>query len=618
MKIRTLTRLCSGLLIIFTIAIGAVVSFASRQTERIAAQGTQAEKVIIGTFELSQLTLQYVERFEERPLAQWYLQHDALDRALSSPAFENRPVLSRTLAEERSIDKLLKALHSDFEDIRGSFDALVQRSGAAASDRSLANQLSGDLSVKTQRMILDAGSLADLSARARATARLRTDRLIFCLLALLVIIANAVFLLVYRRIIGALANLQKGARIVGDGDLTHRVGNARKDEIGELARAFDAMTSKLKTSYDTLEEQVEERTRELHMMGRRNEIMLASIGDGIIAIDRLWNITLWNPATARLTGWSADDAVGKPFRERVRFIREHDRKENLAFIEDAMLLGETQAMSNSTLLVTRDGREIPVGDSAAPIFDDDGKVSGVIIVFRDVTREKDAVMLRSDFAYASHQLRTPVNKAMWDLEDVMGDAKDPEILEKLQIAYHAIRDVQKLSSRLIDVSQIDQKQIVPVHEELKISAVIKEVVAALKDAADGRDIRLVVKPYAEDFAIDTDPKLLRTALQEVVDNAVRYGVAGGAVEIGVRAEKLDLVFQVADSGIGIPDEQKPLIFTKFFRGQNVPVDAHGAGLGLFIAREYARLIGGKIWFESRLGSGTSFTISIPRVRGMKE
>lgn len=72
-----------------------------------------------------------------------------------------------------------------------------------------------------------------------------------------------------------------------------------------------------------------------------------------------------------------------------------------------------------------------------------------------------------------------------------------------------------------------------------------------------------------------------------------------------------------DRGIGISDEQKPLVSTKFFRGQNVPRDAHGAGLGPFIAREYVRILGGKIWFDSRLGFGTTFTVSIPRVRGMK-
>ena len=357
--------------------------------------------------------------------------------------------------------------------------------------------------------------------------------------------------------------------------------------------------------------------RAIFALHEKERAFLEGIGDGVIAVDRAWKIILWNRTASQLTGWTSEEAMGRPFREHVRFIRERDRKENLAFIEEAMLFGEVRPMSNSTLLLTRDGREIPVSDSAAPLFDADGEVDGVIIIFRDATREKDAAMLRTDFAYASHQLRTPVNKAMWDIELAMDDVTEPGLRDKLQVAYHAIRDVQKLSTRLIDVSQIDQRQIVPVYEDVKVSTIVQDAVAAVEKEAGERRVQFMVKPVREDLIADTDPKLLRTALQEVVDNAALYSVPGGTVEIVVQVEKLDLVFQVMDRGIGVSDEQKPLVFTKFFRGQNVPQDAHGAGLGLFIARSYVQMLGGKMWFDSRLGFGTTFTISVPRVRGMK-
>ncbi|HTK60450.1 MAG TPA: cache domain-containing protein, partial [Candidatus Baltobacteraceae bacterium] len=210
--------------------------------------------------------------------------------------------------------------------------------------------------------------------------------------------------------------------------------------------------------------------RSLFKMHEKERAFLESIGDGVIAVDRAWKIILWNRTASQLTGWAEKDVMGRPFREHVRFVRERDRKENLAFIEEAMLFGEIRPMANSTILVTRDGREIPISDSASPLFDEDGTVNGVIIIFRDATREKDAAMLRTDFAYASHQLRTPVNKAMWDIELALDEAKDPTFREKLQTAYHAIRDVQKLSSRLIEVSQIDQKQIVPEYEDVRIAS----------------------------------------------------------------------------------------------------------------------------------------------------
>jgi len=120
--------------------------------------------------------------------------------------------------------------------------------------------------------------------------------------------------------------------------------------------------------------------------------------------------------------------------------------------------------------------------------------------------------------------------------------------------------------------------------------------------------------------VESAPKAVKEGVNKDEAEKIKKQIeeAGGTVEIDYQAEKLDAIFQVMDRGIGITEEQKPLIFTKFFRGQNVPQDAHGAGLGLFIAREYVRLLGGKIWFESKLGFGTTFTVSIPRVRGMKE
>lgn len=620
MRIKTLLLLSAGMLVATTALIGATVYFASRQTNLIAAQGTQAEKVIEGVFELNQLGAQYVERFEERPRAQWYLQYEALNGALASPAFEYRPLLSRTLAEDRSVGMLLTRLHEDMADIRSSFDELVRRSSVAAANQEVSRQLSGDLLVKTQRMILDADALARLSFQERTTARMRTDRLILGLLALLALAAGAVLLLVYRRIAGPIFKLQEGAKIIGGGDLAHRIGSRSNDEIGQLALAFDVMAIKLKESHDLLEQKVRDRTRELQELSDKSQTLLQSIGDGVIAVDRYWNITLWNHAAERLTGWPKEEVLGKPFRERVRFIREHDRKENLAFIEEAMLYGETKTMSNSTLLLTRDGREVPVGDSAAPIFDEKGRVAGVIVVFHDASREKEASLLRTDFAYASHQLRTPINKALWSLEAAVeeGAAADENLKEQLAVALRGVQDVQKLSERLLMVSQIDQKRMLAEFQDIELAPFLKDVMDEASKIADKRGVKLVTPKVPSGTRLDADPKLFKKALGELLQNAVMYSQSGGKVEVELRLEPLACVLHVRDEGIGISDEQKPLIFTKFFRGQNVPADAAGAGLGLFIAREYARMMGGQLWFESELGKGSTFTISIPRLRVLKE
>lgn len=357
--------------------------------------------------------------------------------------------------------------------------------------------------------------------------------------------------------------------------------------------------------------------REMAAMTRKEQAYLSSVGDGVIAIDRAWNITLWNPAAEKLTGWQAAETLGRPFRERVKFIREQDRRENIAFIEEAMLYGEGRALRNSTLLLTRDGRELPIGDSAAPIFGDDGAVTGVIIVFRDMSREKEANLLRSDFAYASHQFRTPINTALWNLELALEQAKIPEVRQAVENAYRGLLDTRAIAERLLELSQIDQRTITPNFSSVALKSVLGDAVAHAKREIDARGTRLLLPDLPDGSAIDTDAKLLSRAIGELLRNAALYGPAGGETRVGVKSDRLETLIEVADSGPGIPADQQALVFTKFFRGSNVKDDAAGAGLGLFIAREYVRLLGGKLWFQSIEGKGSTFLIKLPNVRGVK-
>lgn len=242
---------------------------------------------------------------------------------------------------------------------------------------------------------------------------------------------------------------------------------------------------------------------------RQERVFLESIGDGVVAIDRSWKITLFNKAAERMTGWREDEVLGRPFRDHVKFLRERDRKENLGFIEEAMLYGESRPMANSTLLVARDGREIPIGDSASPIFGDDGVVAGVIIIFRDVTSENLARSLRTDFAYASHQLRTPINKALWHVEALLERVGKGADREHAVVAYRSLKDVRKLSEALLEVSRIDQGMINVSPGNVEAKALIGQVLDESREAPAAKDVAIDLD--ADEAAFDADPKLLNAA-----------------------------------------------------------------------------------------------------------
>lgn len=343
----------------------------------------------------------------------------------------------------------------------------------------------------------------------------------------------------------------------------------------------------------------------------KERILLKSIGDGVVAIDRQWNIILWNPAATLISGYTEQEALGKPLRDILKFMRMSDRKENIVFIEDAIVRGETRQLENETVLIRKDGSEIPVGDSASPIFDQGGRIMGAIIIFRDVSQERERQALRSDFAYASHQLRTPVNQALWTIETAQGAKGIEEMREAMRIAYLSVRSVQKLVSQLLEVSEIDQGTISQKKETIKVTDVFEGVIKDITIETKARNVTLSIEPISAVAGIETDPKMLKRILTEVLENAVYYNTANGKVHVKVTIQQNDVFTEISDTGIGIPESQKALVFTKFFRGSNIPPEMVGAGLGLYIAKNYVQLLGGKIWFKSEEKKGTTFSILLP-------
>lgn len=343
----------------------------------------------------------------------------------------------------------------------------------------------------------------------------------------------------------------------------------------------------------------------------RERLLLAGIGDGIVAIDRDWRIILWNNAASTITGWTEAEALGKPFRSIVKFIRENDRKEDIAFIEDAIVMQRTSFMDTGVLLIKKDGSEVQIGDSASPINGQDGGVKGAVIVFRDASKERETMHMRSEFVYASHQLRTPITEALWNLDIAKKEDDPAKRAEDMNVVESSLMSIQKLSEHLVVVSEIDQGSISVKKTMTKITDMFEWIQNTLEKKAQEGKITLSFGPVSVAAAFNTDPKLFKKILYEVIDNAISYSPAGSEVKIHTTMKENDLIIEVADTGVGIPEAEQPVIFAKFFRASSRPKNVAGAGLGLYIAREYVKALGGKIWFESVEGKGTTFFISLP-------
>lgn len=607
MKIRTLLIATSTAIFLLTSAVGAVAYVATNAAARIREQGTKAAELQGALLEMNVLAQTYVLWHEERPKRQWYVLYERLTDQLENSIFDGREV--RKLADE---------LRLDAEKLRSAFDELSRESGARAPDAVVERQIAGDLLVQSQRMVTIADRLARQAMEERARMRARADNIIFGLLAVLAAAALGAIAVVYRQIAGPVLKLQKGAKIIGKGDLDYRVGAIADGEIGQLARAFDQMAGQLKRSRDTLEEKVRDRTKEIEELSKKSEIMLRSIGDGVIAIDKEWTITLWNPVAADITGWSKEEAVGKPLRSIAKFVRKIDRTENILFVSDAMIEGKTHFMENDTVLVRKDGSEVDVADSAAPIVDDHGRVTGAIIVFRDNTKEKELEKSKNDLvSLVTHELRGPATIIRGYLElfhDQWGKELTEEQRAHLAKISAANDKMVELGNSLLSVFRVDFEETNIAPEPTDIRDIADEVLKQQELALAQKKLRLETR-YDDDLPVlAVDRNLTELVFTNLLTNAVKYSRDGGTVMLKILRNDGEVRIVVADEGVGIPKAEQEKIFTKFFRATNVRTMS-GVGVGLHVLKAMLERAGCRIWFESEEGKGSTFSVAIP-ISGM--
>jgi len=347
--------------------------------------------------------------------------------------------------------------------------------------------------------------------------------------------------------------------------------------------------------------------------------ILHSIGDAVLVVDEKRRIILFNRAAERITGYLTGEVIGQPASEILKMVFERDRSPN-NIIEEVFKSGKVQEITNHTLLIDKKGKEISIADSAAPITDRDGKLFGCIVVFRDVTHEREIDRQKSEFiSVASHQLRTPLTSIKWFLEMLLdGDAGalNKEQREMVEQVFQSGERMIDLVNKLLNVSRIESGRVAvkPVPTDLNI--MIKGVITELLSIAKQREIKLQVSsPKLPE--INIDPNLVREVFMNLLSNAIKYSKDKSAVTLTAAVKGKDILFSIADEGIGIPKKEQVKIFHKFFRAENAVVrETEGTGMGLYVAKNVVELSGGQIWFKSEEAKGSTFFFTLP-VSGSK-
>lgn len=378
----------------------------------------------------------------------------------------------------------------------------------------------------------------------------------------------------------------------------------------------------------------------LHDEKAKSEIILNSIDDGVLLIDTNRTIQLFNKAAEKITGWAQKDAIGLDYKSVIKLI--NDKNEPYSTEQDPLeqiFFEIAPIRDNNANLMTNSEKSVAISISVSPLISQDNEVTGAVAVFRDVTLERQEEKQRAEFiSTASHEMRTPVAAIEGYLALAMNervcriDGKAREYLDK---AHSSTEHLGKLFQDLLTSAKAEDGRLQnhPVviemgefleqlTEDMRFTAEKKGLAADFLIGANPEDAvstkntgaMKLVRPL---YYVHADQERLREVVVNIFDNAIKYTEAG-KISIGLAGDDHVIQIRVQDTGHGIPPEDVPHLFEKFYRVDNTATRTiGGTGLGLFICRKIVEMYSGRIWVTSEFGKGSTFFINLPRISSEK-
>ncbi|MEW6617309.1 MAG: ATP-binding protein [Patescibacteria group bacterium] len=355
-----------------------------------------------------------------------------------------------------------------------------------------------------------------------------------------------------------------------------------------------------------------------------DEALLKSIADGIIATDEKGIIVFLNPQAEHILMCEENEWKRKNIFEFIGLYDEREKKisksthplQKLFFLKEDAVPFLTKPKGFFYLKKEGSQKKIPVSLNISPVIIQ-GVLHGTVIALRDITKEKEIDEMKSGFiSVAAHQLRTPLGSIRWNIEllmEEMGTSFPEAVKSIIQNIYETNKRAIGLVNDLLNISHIEEGRFDDRPEHVLLGPIIQSVIQEYISEIEKMEISVSfdVKKY---ILIDVivDPRRFRDVIQNIIGNAIRYNVSRGSISIIIEDRKNEIIISVSDTGMGIPDNEKEKVFSRFFRGSRAILSVpDGSGLGLFIVRSYIERWGGRIWFESVENKGSTFYFSIP-------
>ncbi len=364
-------------------------------------------------------------------------------------------------------------------------------------------------------------------------------------------------------------------------------------------------------------------------------LTLRSIADGVITTDLNRNVSWMNPVAERMTGWSSLEACGEPLSIVFTTLNAETRQPADNPLAHHAAQGNVVGVARQTLLISRSGSEFGIENQAAPIRNSNGELLGNILVFRDVTEQRRLaaetehvtrlqleLKTKDEFlSHVSHELRSPLT-SIYSFTSIIADdlagTTTAEQKEYLQIVLKNVVQLQSMIEDLLTVTQTREGKLSIELQSVSPADAIGDAIHTLRSAALTKQIALTGSDTFDEPPACADPTRLRQILIILLDNAIKFTPTNGRVSATVSQTHLNrLLFQVSDTGWGIPEEKRTLIFENLYQitGPSAPDTSQqgriGLGLGLHIARNLVTRQGGQIWVTESPEGGSTFNFTLP-------
>lgn len=409
---------------------------------------------------------------------------------------------------------------------------------------------------------------------------------------LIYLLSGAIAMIMSRAYTERIERLREFSRRVAEGDFRPLPADGKGDTLEALGSSLNQTASRLDRTIRTLTEE-----RNL------SSAILGSMVEGVAVVNGGERLVFANPGFAAILGLDVPPVSGSSLLEVVR-------QTELIEAVRRVLAGEPRVEAE---IVTGTLRQHYFAATVASVRA--GETSGAVIVLHDITELRRLERIRRDFvANVSHEFRTPLTAIQGFAETLIGGAiDDPQNRGRfLAIILEHSRRLARLTEDLLRLSQMDAEQLLLEIRAVSVSQLIEACYETAQRRAAEKDLSLSLNVPSQLPEVAADIRRLQEVLQNLLDNAIQYTLPGGKIVLSAEARGDEVIFNVADTGIGIPQADQPRIFERFYRVDVARSrEAGGTGLGLSISKHLVEAHGGRIWVESEVGAGSKFYFSVP-------